>query len=141
MSDPSGPDIPRPSRMSLLAHVGELWASLTGWGGRLFELMSLETRQAVRALALMLAAALVAILLGVTAWFTAVAGILLWVVRAGVSWPLALTLAAVLNLAVAGLLLYGVKRSSRKLLFTATRRQLRPNAAADRVTAGGVQHP
>ena len=138
MSDPSAPNIPRQPRMSLLAHVGELWASLSGWGARLLELMSLETRQAVRALTVIVAAALVAILLGVTAWFTIVAAILLWIVRAGVSWPLALTLAAVLNLAVAGALLYGIKRSSRKLLFTATRRQLRSNAAADRITVGGV---
>ena len=140
MSDQPGSNIPPPPRLSLFAHVGELWASLSGWGAQLVELMSLETRQAVRALAMMLAAAIVAILLAVTAWFTVVAGILLWMVRAGMSWPLALTLVAVFNLAVAGLLLYAIKRSSRRLLFSATRRQLRASAA-DRIPVGGVLHP
>jgi hypothetical protein len=106
------------------AQAGQLWTALTAWAGEIAELVTLETKQAGRGLALMFACAVAGAILAVSAWFAILASVLLWIVEMGLPWPLALAMAALANLTGAGALIYILMRLSGHLLFVATRRQL-----------------
>ncbi len=86
-------------------------------------LAALEARRAGVGLAVMVALGVAAGLLLVTVWLLLAAAAVLGLDRAGVPAPLALLAVAALNLAGAGLLAFVVVRLSRRLLFSATRRQ------------------
>jgi hypothetical protein len=87
-------------------------------------LAALEARRAGVGLAVMVALGVAAGLLLVTVWLLLAAAAVLGLDRVGVPASLALLAVAALNLAGAGLLAFVVVRLSRRLLFSATRRQL-----------------
>lgn len=93
----------------------------------LLDLFTLEARRAGVTLVLMLACGAVGAILVVAAWAGLMAALVLWAVAAGVSWEIALAEVALANLALAGMLFWLCAWMSRALLFSATRRQLRPN--------------
>jgi uncharacterized membrane protein YqjE len=93
----------------------------------ILDLFTLEARRAGLTLVLILACGAIGAILVVAAWLGLMAALALWAVALGVSWEAALAALAIANLAVAGALFWLCVRVSRGLLFSATRRQLRPN--------------
>jgi uncharacterized membrane protein YqjE len=99
------------------------------------ELVALEARRAGAGFARMVCAAVVISILWVSAWLALVAAAIVWATSAGVPWPGALAIAAIVNV-VAGLALaLWMRRQAHELLFEATLRQLRRDVAAPE---GGV---
>jgi hypothetical protein len=92
------------------------------------ELAALEAQRAVYGLTKMLTAAVVISILVVSAWLALVSGGIVWATANGVSWPVALLIAAVVNLALAGALAFWIKGQAVDLMFSATLRQLRRTA-------------
>lgn len=89
-----------------------------------FALAAAEARRAGVGLAVMIALALAAALLLVTVWLLLAAAAVVALTGLGVPAPGALLIVAAANLAGAAVLGFGVLWWSRRLLFTATRRQL-----------------
>jgi len=89
------------------------------------ELAALEARRAAGGLAKMLSAAVVVSLLVITAWLALVAGGIVWATDVGVGWPIALAIAALANLLLAGIAVYWIRSQVHDFLFSATLRQLR----------------
>jgi hypothetical protein len=115
--------------------MSSLVASVRALGERFFILVSLEGKQAGLSLAWMLGLALAAAVLAITGWLALLACIVLVLVQNDiVGWGWALSIAALLNLAGTGGLVFMVIHLSRHLLFPATRRQL------GRILGGGNQH-
>lgn len=85
----------------------------------------LDARRAAVRLAWILGAVLVAAVLIVTSWMGLVAASIVFAWGHGASWPLALAVAAVLNLVAAALLGWFTFRLAKELPFTALLRQLR----------------
>ena len=109
--------------------VEELSGALAGARGLLsniLDLFTLEARRAGLTLALMVACGAAGAILVAAAWLGLMAALALWAVEAGISWQAALAAVAFANLAIAGALFWLCARVSRDLLFSATRRQLRP---------------
>ena len=109
--------------------VQELSGALAGARGLLsgiLDLFTVEARRAGVTLVVMLACGAIGAILVVTAWLGLVAALALWAVAAGASWEAAVAAAAFANLAVAGALFWLCSLVSRDLLFSGTRRQLRP---------------
>jgi hypothetical protein len=88
----------------------------------------LDARRAAVRLAWILGAVLVAAVLIVTSWMGLVAAGIVFAWGQGASWPLALAVAAVLNLAAAGMLGWFTFKLAKELPFTALLRQLRGDA-------------
>lgn len=88
----------------------------------------LDARRAAVRLAWILGAVLVAAVLIVTSWMGLVAAGIVFAWGHGASWPLALAVAAVLNLVAAGLLGWFTFKLAKELPFTALLRQLRGDA-------------
>ncbi len=106
--------------------VSSLIASVCTLGERFFTLVMLEGKLAGLSLAWMLGLALAAAVLAITGWLALLACIVLAFVQNNiVGWGWALLIAALLNFAGAGGLVFMMIRRSRNLLFPATRRQLR----------------
>jgi len=89
------------------------------------ELAALDAHRAAVGLTKILTAAVVVSILAVTAWLAFVASAIVWATDNGVSWPLALVIAGVLNLVVAGGLVFWIKSQTGELAFAATLRQFR----------------
>lgn len=109
--------------------VEELSGALAGARGLLsniLDLFTLEARRAGLTLALMVACGAAGAILVAAAWLGLMAALALWAAEAGISWQAALAAVAFANLAIAGALFWLCARVSRDLLFSATRRQLRP---------------
>ena len=92
------------------------------------ELAALDAHRAAVGLTKILTAAVVIAILVVTAWITFVASGIVWATDAGVSWPVALIVAGVVNLLLAGGLAFWGKSQVSELAFAATLRQLRRTA-------------
>ena len=111
------------------AGVGELLAHLLSEAKHLVvdyaELTVLDARRAAIKLAWMLGAVLVVAVLVVTAWMGGMAALVVWATDEGVSWGLAIALAAVVNLVAAGGLVWFMKSLLQELPFTALLRQLK----------------
>lgn len=108
----------------------ELRGALAGARGLLsdiLDLFTLEARRAGLTLVLMLACGAIGAILVVAAWLGLMAALVLWAVALGISWQAVIAAVAFANLAVAGALFWLCARASRGLLFSATRRQLRPD--------------
>ncbi|HKQ30382.1 MAG TPA: hypothetical protein VJS66_03760 [Burkholderiales bacterium] len=94
------------------------------------ELITLEARRAGVALAWMMALAVAAALLIVTAWLGLVVAFALWLISLGMMTPAgAIALVAIVNLIVAVIIGFVCFLLSRNLLFPATRRQLKPDSS------------
>ena len=89
------------------------------------QLAVLDARRAAIRLAWVLGAVLIAAVLIVTAWMGFVAAGIVFAWGHGASWPVALAVAAILNLVAAGALGWFTLRLAKELPFTALLRQLR----------------
>lgn len=85
----------------------------------------LDARRATLRLAWLLGTVLVAAVLAVSAWLALVAVGIVLMLGQGASWPLALGLAAALNLVGAGALAWWVKDLASEMPFNALVRSLR----------------
>lgn len=118
---------PQTGAKGLLGELSGVAASAQGLLSDILDLFTLEARRAGLALALMLACGAIGAILVVAAWLGLVAALVLWAAALGISWQAAVAATAFANLAVAGALFWLCARVSRGLLFSATRRQLRPD--------------
>ena len=116
--------------MKVAGLFDDLSGALGGARGLLsnaLDLVALEARRAGLSLALMLACGASGAILIVTAWLGVMAALALWAVELGSSWQAAVAAVALANLLGAAALFWLCVRVSRGLLFSATRRQLRPD--------------
>lgn len=102
------------------------FAGARGLLSNFLDLFTLEARRAGLTLVLMLVCGAVGAILVAAAWLGLMAALALWAISLGISWQAAVAALAFANLAVAGALFWLCARVSRDLLFSATRRQLRP---------------
>jgi hypothetical protein len=89
------------------------------------QLAVLDARRAAIRLAWILGAVLIAAVLIVTAWMGFVAAGIVFAWGHGASWPVALAVAAILNVVAAGALGWFTLKLAKELPFTALLRQLR----------------
>jgi Na+/glutamate symporter len=112
--------------------LGEVLARLIGEGRQLVSdyalLTVLDARRAAIRLAWILGAVLVAAVLIVTSWMGLVSAGIMFAWGHGASWPVALAIAALLNLVAAGVLAWFMLKLAKELPFTALLRQLRGDA-------------
>jgi hypothetical protein len=108
--------------------VGRLLAEARSLVADYTELAVLDARRAAIRLAWLLGAVLVAAVLIVTTWMALVAAGVVLLLGAGTPWPLALVVAAVLNLVGAGALGWWMLTLIKEMPFTALLRQLRGDA-------------
>ena len=94
------------------------------------ELAALEARRAGAGFAKMVCAAVVISMLLVSAWLALVAGAIVWATSAGVPWPGALAIAALVNVVAGVALALWMRQQAHELLFAATLRQLRRDVNA-----------
>jgi uncharacterized membrane protein YqjE len=85
----------------------------------------LDARRAAVRLAMLLSAGLMIAILLITAWMGFVAAGIVWMFDKGVSWPLAIAIAAIINIAGAAALGWWARHLIHELPFTALLRQLR----------------
>lgn len=110
---------------SLGQALGRLAGEARQLVGDYAELAILDARRAAIRLAWILGAVLVAAVLIVTSWMGLVAAGIVFAWGRGASWPIALAIAALLNLAAAGALGWFTLKLAKELPFTALLRQLR----------------
>ena len=118
-----------PERPPRPAGLGELLVRLLGEARQLvadYSLLAvLDARRAALQLAWLLSSGLVASVLLVTAWLALVVSTMVWVTQDRLSWPAALALGALLNIAAAGALLWWMRHLLVEKPFTALLRQLK----------------
>jgi hypothetical protein len=102
-----------------------IWHEVRGIARDGLLLAALEARRAGRAFVRMVAYGVMAGILVVTAWLALVGAGVLAATSAGAALPVALGMAALCNLLIAGFLVWLIKRWDAQLLFVATLRQLR----------------
>ena len=85
----------------------------------------LDARRAGVRLAMLLSAGLIIAILLITAWMGFVAAGIMWLFDRGVSWPLAIASAALINIAGAAGLAWWARHLVSEMPFTALLRQLR----------------
>jgi uncharacterized membrane protein YqjE len=89
----------------------------------------LDARSAAVRLAWILSSGLVVAVLLVTAWLALVVAAMVWLLGAHIPWPAALAIAALLNVAGAGALLWWMRQLVTEMPFTALLRQLKGDDA------------
>lgn len=136
---------PPPAAPSPLHTLLSLLHELPGLVSDRVELLALELQRAARALAEIVAWLVVLVILGVTVWLALWAAAVVAALHAGLSWPGALLLAVVFNLAV---MAWGVRRMRQllpQLRLPATRRHLTvspdPRPRPDPVESPREPHP
>jgi hypothetical protein len=85
----------------------------------------LDARRAGVRLAMLLSAGLLIAILLITAWMGFVAAGIVWLFDQGVSWPVAIAIAALTNIAGAAALAWWARHLISEMPFTALLRQLR----------------
>ncbi|MFL6570442.1 MAG: phage holin family protein [Burkholderiales bacterium] len=109
--------------------LGELTARLVGdlrqLAADFAQLAVLDARRAGVRLAMLLSAGLLIAILVITAWMGLVAAGIVWMFDEGVSWPLAIAIAALMNVAAAAALAWWARHLVSEMPFTALLRQLR----------------
>lgn len=111
----------------IVEELSGAFAGARGLLSNMLDLFTLEARRAGLTLVLMLACGALGTILVAAAWAALMAALALWAVALGTSWEAAVAAVAFANLAAAAALFSLCARISRGLLFSATRRQLRPN--------------
>ena len=115
--------------------VGELLARLFSDTRQLVadfaHLAVLDARRAGVRLAMLLSAGLLIAILVITAWMGLVAAGIVWMFEEGVSWPLAIAIAAIINIVGAAALAWWARHLVSEMPFTALLRQLRGEAPKD----------
>jgi uncharacterized membrane protein YqjE len=113
--------------------LGGLLASLAADSRQLLadfaHLAVLDARRAGVRLAMLLSAGLLIAILLITAWMGFVAAGIVWLFDKGVSWPLAIAIAAFINIAGAAALAWWARHLVSEMPFTALLRQLRGEPA------------
>ena len=115
----------RPAVPGLGQVVGRLLGEARQLVADYAELTILDARRAAIHLAWILGAVLIAAVLVVTSWMGIVAAGIVFAWGKGASWPIALGIAALVNLVAAGVLGWFTFKLARELPFTALLRQLR----------------
>jgi hypothetical protein len=112
--------------------LGQLASRLVAETRQLFadfaHLAVLDARRAGVRLAMLLSAGLSIAILLVTAWMGFVAAGIVWMFDKGVSWPLAIAIAALINIGGALALAWWARHLISEMPFTALLRQLRGEA-------------
>ena len=124
MSNPRSPD-DSPFDVTLTGALKAWWANLHGLGRDYALLAVLELQRAGIGLALILAAGVIVAVLIVTAWTALVAGVVVWAIQSGTSWPVALAVAAAVNILIAIWMLLQMRQHMTQIFLGATLRQLR----------------
>jgi hypothetical protein len=111
------------------AGLGDALGRLLGEGRQLVSdytlLAVLDARRAAIQLAWLLSSGLMAAVLLVTAWLAIVVAVMVWLFEETTSWPAALIIGALLNIAGAGGLLWWARSRFVELPFNALLRQLK----------------
>ena len=115
----------RPAVPGLGQVVGRLLGEARQLVADYAELTILDARRAAIHLAWILGAVLIAAVLVVTSWMGIVAAGIVFAWGKGASWPIALGVAALINLVAAGVLGWFTLKLAKELPFTALLRQLR----------------
>lgn len=109
--------------------LGELVARLLSETRQLVSdfahLAVLDARRAGVRLAMLLSAGLMIAMLVITAWMGFVAAGIVWMFDQGVSWPLAIAIAAIVNIAAAAALAWWARHLVSEMPFSALLRQVR----------------
>jgi hypothetical protein len=121
MSEP----VTRRAAPSLGQVVGRLLGEARQLVADYAELTILDARRAAIRLAWILGSVLVAAVLIVTSWMGLIAAGIVFAWGQGASWPVALGIAALLNILAAGVLAWFTLKLAKELPFTALLRQLR----------------
>ena len=95
------------------------------------QLAVLDARLAGVRLAMLLSAGLLIAILVITAWMGFVAAGIVWMFDQGISWPLAIAVAAAINLVAAAALAWWARHLVSEMPFTALLRQLRGDPPKD----------
>ena len=111
----------------MLQTLQDLAGEVPGLIGDRVRLLALEVEQAARALARMMALAVVAALMLATAWLALWTGLAWAAIQAGLPWGLAVAAAIVINTLAALLALRQARHLSRFVALPATVRQLTSN--------------
>jgi hypothetical protein len=118
-----------PSARRNAPSLGEVVGRLLGEARQLVadyaELTVLDARRAAIRLAWILGCVLVAAVLAVTSWMGLVAAAIVFAWGHGASWPIALAIAAIVNVVAAAVLGGFTLKLAKELPFTALLRQLR----------------
>jgi uncharacterized membrane protein YqjE len=117
---------PRPPGLGEL--IGRLLGEARSLAADYAELAVLDARRAAIRLAWLLGAVLIVAVLVITTWMALIAAGVVFLLGKGTPWPLALTIAAVLNLVGAGALGWWMLALIKEMPFTALLRQLRGDA-------------
>lgn len=121
--------VSQPAARRTAPSLGDVVGRLLNEGRQLVadyaELTVLDARRAAIRLAWILGCVLVAAVLLVTSWIALVAAAIVFAWGQGASWPIALAIAAVLNIVGAGALAWFTLTLAKELPFTALLRQLR----------------
>jgi len=118
-----------PERATRPAGLGDLLGRLLGEARQLVAdytlLAVLDARRGAIQLVWLLSSGLVAAVLLVTAWLALVVAVMVWLFEEALSWPAALAIGAILNIAGAGALLWWMRHLLVDLPFSALLRQLK----------------
>lgn len=115
----------RPKEPGLGELFGRLFSDTRQLVADFAHLAVLDARRAGVRLAMLLSAGLIIAILVVTAWMGLVAAGIVWMFDKGVSWPLAIALAALVNVVGAAGLAWWARHLVSDMPFTALLRQLR----------------
>lgn len=126
----------RPREPGLGELLGRFFSDTRQLVSDFVHLAVLDARRAGVRLAMLLSAGLMIAILLITAWMGFVAAGIVWMFDRGVSWPLAIAVAALINIAAAAALAWWARHLVAEMPFTALLRQLRGEAP---VTPSG--HP
>ena len=109
----------------LEGHFDFLWRTARRVAHGYALLAVLDMRRASVQLAWLIGTGVVIAVLGVTAWLTAITALVTWLLEENVSLPLVLLIAAMINLAGAGILVWRIRSLVAEMPFAATLRQLK----------------
>jgi uncharacterized membrane protein YqjE len=110
---------------SFLEPLERMFATLRRMATNYALLAVLDVRRAAMQLAWLIGAGILITVLVVTAWLALVVALAVVLLGHGMSWPAVLGIAALLNLAGAGLLVWRVKSIFEQAPFSATLRQIK----------------
>jgi len=109
----------------LEGHFDFLWRTARRVAHGYALLAVLDMRRASVQLAWLIGTGVVIAVLGVTAWLTAITALVTWLLEENMSLPLVLLIAAMINLAGAGILVWRIRSLVAEMPFAATLRQLK----------------
>lgn len=113
----------------LLDDVKSMWGEVRGLTYDHLQLAALETKLAGESLVSMIAAGVIVAVLLVTAWLGLVGAAVLALIHSGMLASIAMLLAVVINVIVAGVLFKVIAMKSQNLRWSATLRSLKPQSS------------